>query len=114
MNGWIWALPAIACNVFAQAAMKFAGQYMQQHSGLQAWLSPWLILAVISYGCSFLLTIKVFSLNALSVAGPFMAGASFILVAVVSAMIFQETFSVSKILALCLILAGILLLSFKA
>lgn len=114
MNGWIWAMIAIACNVMAQAAMKMAGQFMQQHSGWQAWLSPWLLVAVLSYGASFLLTVKVFSQNALSVAGPFMAGASFLLVALVGALIFNESFNLNKIIALTLILLGIVLLSFKA
>ncbi|HHU94998.1 MAG TPA: hypothetical protein GXX62_07990 [Alcaligenaceae bacterium] len=105
------ALLAIGCNALAQVSMKYAGQATLGKKNIFDLLSPWLFSSVFFYGISFLLTIRVFSLNPISVAAPIMAGGGFFLVAILGHFIFGETLSLLKILGISLILAGIFILS---
>lgn len=108
---WI-ALIAIGCNAFAQLVMKLAGDSIEQNAdrGLWAWAHPLLLAAIVLYGTSFLLTVKVFAANNLTVAGPLMAGGAFIMVAVLGVMALGESVNLTRALGMTLILAGIVLL----
>lgn len=113
---WI-ALIAICCNAFAQLVMKLAGDSIEQDTvgrGLWAWAHPLLLAAIILYGTSFLLTVKVFAANNLTVAGPLMAGGAFIMVAVLGVMALGESLSLTRALGMALILGGIVLLGRSA
>ncbi len=112
MNAPLIALFAVVCNVGAQLAMKFAGRGTAA-TGLAAWLSPWLIGAVVLYGVSFLLTVRVFAVNPLSVASPAMAGCTFLLIAVASSTVLHEAMGLQKLLGMGLILIGIVLVTSK-
>lgn len=107
---WI-ALLAVICNVSAQLAMKYAGGSSQQASGLAAWLSPWLVAAVALYGLSFLLTVRVFAVNPLSIASPAMAGATFFLISLSSWMLLGEAMGQQKIIGMILIITGVVVLA---
>jgi len=114
---WI-ALVAVLCNASAQVAMKYAGRVGMEGSngttgGLAAWLSPWLLAAVALYGMSFLLTMRVFANNALSVASPLMAGLTFCCIALASWLLLGESMDVRKIGGIALILAGIVTLTIR-
>lgn len=109
MQGITLAIIAVLCNVSAQVLMKFAGKLdLKIWSN---WFSLYLIAAVICYGLSFLLTVKVFSQNALSIASPLMAGATFVLIALASMALFSEAFTWQKAAGMALIALGIFLLS---
>jgi multidrug transporter EmrE-like cation transporter len=107
---WI-ALIAVVCNVAAQLSMKYAGQ--EQHIGktLASWLSPWLLSAVVLYGLSFLLTVRVFAVNPLSVASPAMAGCTFLLIALASWSLLGEGLGYQKLAGIGLIFIGIAVLT---
>ena len=107
---WI-ALIAVFCNVAAQLGMKLAGRADPTAGGTATWLSPWLIAAVVLYGCSFLLTVKVYAANPLSIASPAMAGCTFFLIALASTFLLGESMGVQKVLGICLVFAGIVLLT---
>lgn len=107
---WI-ALIAVFCNAGAQLSMKYAGRAGQGASGLAMWLSPWLLAAVTLYGLSFLLTIRVFAVNPLSVASPSMAGCTFLLITLTSWLILGEQIDVGKVAGIALIALGILVLT---
>lgn len=107
---WI-ALIAVLCNVGAQLAMKYAGSAGQNARGLAMWLSPWLLAAVVMYGMSFLLTVRVFGMNPLSLASPAMAGATFFLVSLSSWYLLGEGMGIQKISGMALIIAGVVLVS---
>ena len=111
MNAPLIALLAVLCNVAAQLAMKFAGRDGAATTGLAAWLSPWLPGAVALYAVSFLLTVRVFAVNPLSVASSAMAGATFVLIALASTVLLHEAMGLQKLLGMGLILLGILLVT---
>lgn len=107
---WI-ALIAVICNVGAQLSMKYAGQEQQAAKSLAMWLSPWLISAVMLYGVSFLLTVRVVAVNPLSVASPAMAGGTFLLITMASWLLLDEGMGTQKIVGIALIFMGIVLLT---
>ena len=111
MKAPLVAVAAILCNVGAQIAMKFAGQITVQAKHWQEWFSPWLLLALALYGISFLLTIRVFASNPLSVASPAMAGGAFLLVSVAGWLLFAEDMTPQRMAGIGLIFAGIVLLT---
>lgn len=105
------ALLAICCNVIAQISMKYAGQSTLGKNSILNLISPWIFSSVFFYGVSFLLTIRVFALNPISTASPFMAGGNFFLVAIFGYFLFDEMFSLTKFLGIFFILIGIIILS---
>ena len=111
MLGLSLACVAILCNVMAQLAIKLAGNSLLGQPLTDYLFSPMLLLAVMLYGTSFILTIKVYALNDLSAAAPFMAGGSFVLVAIVSTLFLSEVITVFRVIGMGLIIAGLLFLS---
>jgi multidrug transporter EmrE-like cation transporter len=120
VNDPLIALLAVLCNASAQVAMKFAGRAgmsgeaaTDAASRWLAWLSPWLLASVALYGLSFLLTIRVFANNALSVASPLMAGLTFLCIVLASWLVLGETMDLRKIGGIALILTGIVVLTYR-
>lgn len=107
---WI-ALIAVLCNVGAQLSMKYAGREQQAAKTLAIWLSPWLLGAVMLYGISFLLTVRVVAVNPLSVASPAMAGGTFFLITMASWLLLGEGIGYQKIAGIAFIFMGIVLLT---
>lgn len=105
---WLIAL-AILMNVGAQLSIKFAGGGPAR-SLLQQLLSPWLLLALFLYGLSFLLTVRIYAVNQLSVAAPFMAACTFMLIYLLSYLLFTEPLTLTKSAGLVLIVLGMTLL----
>jgi len=105
------ALIAIICNTGAQLAMKYAGREQQAAKAFAAWLSPWLLFAVALYGISFLLTVRVFAVNPLSVASPTMAGCTFLLITLASGLLLNEGLGYQKMAGISLIFIGIVMLT---
>ena len=111
MNASLFAFISVLGNVGAQVMIKVAGRNGAGSEGLASWFSPWLLLACLLYGSSFLLSVKVFAVNSLSTAAPLMAGATFMLVAVAGAVVFGERISLGGALGICLIAGGIFVFS---
>ncbi|MBP0634006.1 MULTISPECIES: hypothetical protein [unclassified Cupriavidus] len=111
MNAPLLALVSVLCNVAAQVMIKVAGRHGVGNDGMASWFSPWLLLAIALYGSSFLLTVKVFAVNPLSMAAPLMAGATFLLVAIASTIVFGESISLGRAFGICLIVGGIFVLA---
>ncbi|MDP4028811.1 MAG: SMR family transporter [Gallionella sp.] len=99
-------LLAVLCNVGAQVALK-------RNADTSTYFSPWVIFALALYGASFFLTIRVLAVNALSVASPVMAGATFLLIAMAAVTLFGESLPLAKIAGMTLIVAGIALLAWR-
>lgn len=118
MNNWLYAILAVCCNVGAQVCMKLsiANNISEKSlSWFASLFSIWIITAVILYGLSFFLTIKVLQVNAMSTATPIMAGLTFCLTAIVGSWVFSELLSIQKGIGILFILGGILILTqFKA
>lgn len=104
---WI-AIIAVIINAGAQLSMKFAGQAT---GALSKWLSPWLFLALALYGLSFLLVVRVVSVNPLSIATPVMAGGTFALITLASWLVLGEQIGYQKLVGMGLILIGIVLIT---
>ncbi|RZI43616.1 hypothetical protein EGT07_07530 [Herbaspirillum sp. HC18] len=105
------ALIAVLCNVFAQLSAKHAGQAGNLAKGLQYWFSPWLFAALALYGLAFVLMVRVYSVNPLSVASPAMAGGTFLLIAIASWLLLGEELGYQRIAGIGFIFAGIVLLA---
>jgi multidrug transporter EmrE-like cation transporter len=111
MNEPLIAVIAVICNVFAQLSAKHAGPALQLGKGLQSWLSPWLLVAVILYGVAFVLMVRVYAANPLSVASPVMAGGTFLLIALASWLLLGEGLGYQRIAGIGLIFLGIFVLT---
>ncbi|HZW23313.1 hypothetical protein [Noviherbaspirillum sp.] len=105
------ALIAVLCNVIAQLSVKQAGTTGAAGTGWQSWLSPWLFGAVFLYGLAFVLMVRVYAVNPLSVASPTMAGGTFLLVALASWLLLGEGMGVQRIAGIFLIFLGIYVLT---
>jgi len=95
----------------AQIIIKHAGKSGAGAAGLASWLSPWIMLAIISYGLSFLLTVRIFADNKLSTVVPLMAGATFMLVSLAGVFLFGEDITSRKIFGSIAVLVGVFLLA---
>jgi multidrug transporter EmrE-like cation transporter len=110
MNEPFIALIAVFLNAAAQFAVKQAGT-AQAGPGWPAWLSPWLVGAVAMYGVAFILMVRVYAVNPLSVASPVMAGGIFVLISIASVWLLGEAFDLKKAAGIAFILLGIVILS---
>ncbi|MCK5889209.1 MAG: hypothetical protein KAG19_04635 [Methylococcales bacterium] len=109
---WLLAATAVLCNVSAQLSMKLANHSKHTlENNLDAWvspwLSPWIIAAVMLYGISFVLSVRLYALLPLSLITPVMAGATFCLVSVTGLVLFNEPLSDLKFIGMILIILGI-------
>lgn len=102
MNAWGLALLAVVLNVAAQLALKLA------NGNLMSWQ---LGSALVFYCASFLLTLKIYAVNALSLAAPLMAGLTFVLTPLAAVLMLGEQLGGGRLLGIGLILAGILVIS---
>jgi len=102
-------LLAVLCNAGAQVALK-AGSGGALAT-LRDWLGPGILLGLGLYCVSFVLTVRVYAVNPLSVVSPFMAGAIFLLITLAARAFFDEPFTLGKTAGMLLIVAGIILLS---
>jgi len=100
---------AVLLNVGAQISIKFAGQQGRSLSVLGQLLSPWLVGALALYGLSFLLTVRIYAVNSLSVAAPFMAACTFMLIYLLGYLLFSEPITLAKTAGLGLIVIGMAL-----
>jgi multidrug transporter EmrE-like cation transporter len=105
-------LLAVLCNAGAQVALKTGST--GELSNWRGWLHPGILFGLALYGVSFVLTVRVYAVNALSVISPLMAGAIFVLISLAARLMFGEPFTLGKTAGMLLILAGIMLLSRSA
>jgi len=106
---WLLVAAAVGCNAGAQLLIKRAA--VVDASRLQAWLSPQLAAAVVLYGVSFGLTALVFARFPLSLISPLMAGAVFVLIALLSVVFLGESLGPARIAGMVCVVAGIALLA---
>lgn len=104
MKSLLWILLAILCNVGAQVALK-AGAASDMR--WQSFISLPVFAGALLYGIAFILTIRIYADYPLSIISPLMAGAIFLLIALVSALLFGEPLGARKFAGMALIIAGI-------
>lgn len=106
-------LLAVLCNAGgAQIALKTGA--VDVMSNWRSWLNAGILSGLAVYGISFVLTARVYAVNALSVISPLMAGAILVLISMAARFLFAEHFTLGKTAGILLILSGILLLSRSA
>ena len=105
-------LLAVLCNAGAQIALKTGAA--DEMSSWRSWMNPGILSGLALYGISFVLTVRVYAVNALSMISPLMAGAIFVLISAAARLLFGEPFTLGKTAGMLLILAGIMLLSRSA
>jgi multidrug transporter EmrE-like cation transporter len=111
MNAPWLALIALLCNAGAQLSMKYAGGETRAENGWAMLLSPWTLMALSLYGLSFLVVIRVYAVNPLSVAAPILTGGTFLLITLASWLLLGENIGLQKIAGIGLIFAGIVVLA---
>lgn len=78
---------------------------------MSTWMTPWFVSSLALYGLSFLLTVRVFAINPLSVVSPTMAGCTFLLITLASWQLLGEGMGYQKVAGITLIFLGIVLLT---
>jgi len=106
---WLLVAAAVGCNAGAQLLIKRAA--VADAFRLQAWLSPQLMAAILLYGVSFGLTALVFARFPLSLISPLMAGAVFMLVALLSVVFLGESLGPARVAGMVCVVIGISLLA---
>ena len=105
-------LLAVLCNAGAQIALKTGAA--GEMSSWRNWLNFGILSGLALYGISFVMTVRVYAVNALSVISRLMAGAIFVLISAAARLLFNEPITLIKSAGMLLILAGIALLSRSA
>jgi multidrug transporter EmrE-like cation transporter len=108
INQTFLVIVAILLNVAAQVTIKQAGGNAARPLFEQV-TSPWLLMAVALYGVSFILTVRIYAANPLSIAVPFMASCTFVLINLFGYLLFAEPITLAKSGGLVLIVAGMIL-----
>jgi len=112
---YLYILGTIIFTVYGQVVIKWqVGQAGTMPSGLDEKLfyllrvtaNPWVISSLIAAFVAFLCWVGALSKFELSVAYPFVS-LSFVLVMLMSAVIFNESITVSKVVGITLIILGI-------
>lgn len=111
MKSILWVGLAIFCNVGAQVALKLGAT---TEIRLQSLLSWPVLCGVFLYGIAFILTIRIYADYPLGVISPLMAGAIFLMINLVSVVVFSEALTLEKLGGMALIVLGIALLSRSA
>lgn len=113
----IFALGIIA-NAFANIALKLGMRGESSLAGqsllAMAWemvFNPWVWIGILSFGVSFILYSVVLTRMNLSIAYPTMTGVGFVIISIVSVLLFHESISLVQAGGLALIIAGIWIVS---
>lgn len=109
MNSIVWIVAAVCCNAGAQVALKMGAS--SEMLRWQTWLTPAILVGLALYGLSFVLTVRVYADYPLGLISPLMAGAIFLLINILSTLIFHEPVTLHKVAGILLIVAGIALLA---
>lgn len=116
MTGFVYVLGSVLCTVYGQIVVKWqvgkAGALPASFSEripflLHLVLNPWILTGIAAGFFALLCWLAAMTKFELSYAYPFMSLA-FVLVLVLSALLFHEALSVAKILGVLLIIAGII------
>ncbi|MGN6818064.1 MAG: hypothetical protein ACTHJR_05280 [Sphingomonas sp.] len=112
------ALLVVVGNVMLRAGLKLSGVVPFAHgiTGLpmdviRLLLQPVFIIAVILYGFSMLLWLRVVATEQLNVAYPTLAAVTFLTLSVVSVIFLHEPMTVKKAIGLIAILVGLILVA---
>lgn len=98
---------SVILNVSAQIFMKASGSSDTNNTALSIIFSSKTILAVITYGLSFIITLFIYKNNELSIAGPIMASLTCLCVFISAFLFFNEAISINKITGIVFIIVGI-------
>ncbi len=116
MTGFVYVLGSVLCTVYGQIVVKWqvgkAGALPASFSEripflLHLVLNPWILTGIAAGFFALLCWLAAMTKFELSYAYPFMSLA-FVLVLVLSALLFHEALSVAKIFGVLLIIAGII------
>ena len=103
MKYWLLLFVSATANACANILIK-AGAKVPQSVLL-------ILFGLLLFACSFVSYVFVLRVMQLSVAYPFMVGFGFLIVSIASFLIFGESFSLTKITGILLILLGIFFLT---
>lgn len=109
---WLVAAVAVICNAGAQVLMKHSSTASRTSRTMNYFgFDVFELMAAMGlYGLSFFITAWVYARMPLSVASPVMAGAIFLLIAILSVFLFSEAVTILRLGGMMLIVMGVLLL----
>jgi len=114
MNALLIIAAAALCNNMALLLLKLAGKNIPS---AENWLlfatKNWLFIGggALCYALSFILTIKILADNNFLTAVPTFIGINFLFTVIISLLFFKEPLALSTLLGICLIFAGVWLIS---
>lgn len=116
INNLVLVIAAVFSNVFAQLSLKKASGLLIDSS--TAWINNlhgiiYLFSGLLLYGLSFVLTLKIYKSNELSIISPIMMGMILVLTFIFSTIIFKEPATVKKIAGSLIIILGVVVISLK-
>jgi multidrug transporter EmrE-like cation transporter len=114
INGFSMVLLAIVCNVVAQCSLKMASSLLI--NGKNVWNlnfngSLYLLFGALFYVMTFILALKIYKNNELSVIAPVMMGLIFVFTFLSSILIFKEHVTARKIAGAIIVILGAAILS---
>lgn len=116
MIGYVYILGTILLTVYGQVIVKWqlgnvgtlpSGRMAKLYFVIELVSNPWIVSSLFAAFLAFLFWVAALSKFDLSYAYPFMSVA-FLLVLILSRIIFQEAITIPKILGVALIMAGII------
>lgn len=114
---WLILIIGIACNASASVLIKMAMMPPRKLPSLTApleLLSNWpLLLGIALYGAAFLLYAAALAVLPLNIAHPILTTGAVAVVAILSVVIFNETFYWTSILGIILVILGVILITLR-
>lgn len=114
---WLILIFGIACNASASVLVKMAMMPPRKLPSLTApleLLSNWpLLLGVALYGTAFLLYAAALAVLPLNIAHPILTTGAVAVVAILSVVIFNESFYWTSILGIILVILGVFLITLR-
>ncbi|ENM5780430.1 hypothetical protein NTH33_004038 [Vibrio mimicus] len=112
MSGLIYIVCAICFNVIAQVLIKYSSDKIYPISITNIYVYN-IILAVLFYMFSFALTVKIYSVNSISIISPIMAGMTILLITLSGVFVFSESLKATQIIGVFFTVLGVAFLSNK-
>ena len=117
MNILFLIIVAASCNSLALTMLKITGDQLRIHGEIfQALKTSWVLvlLGVLLYGVSFMLTIKIFSGSIFSRVVPMFIGINILSSLLIAIFYFKESISLSLLFGAGLIIAGVWFIQMSA
>jgi len=114
---WLWLVLGIASNALASVLIKIAvtppRKFLPLDDPLGALSNVYLWLGLMSFGIAFIFYAMVLNHFPLHVAHPILNSGTIVCVVMASMLVLRETFSLTTLLGIALVMVGVILIGLK-